>query len=668
VNRILIVLLLSLLCSPAWAATYTVCASGCDYNTVQGGVNAASDGDTVSVSGGPYAEDVVSHASGSSTSSYITIAGTGNPVILSITLSHNYNKVTSMKFLGNPVTAASHIALSGNYNWVEDCIIQGSNTVFVRGITYTGINNTVKSQTIKYLDYSNVIFLAGPNTYEGGTIEENGRGEDIFAVWGDGNIIKNVTMKHITGYGRLWAAGEALVIGQQRQTNGTIDHTCDNSSTTLCNWTVTTAGTTGESEPAGFDFARTATSGTTMEDGSVTWTLITRAQHPDLFQTHNGAPGNNYTSKNHIIDGNICVEGCNVDTLQIGNIEQKHGADIKDWTFRNNVFRVSRVFNIFAPGFKFHNNTFLGPALQATSPISLNAAITHGVCNNTIIKNNTISGHWDASESVGLYPMPTATAPKPTSRANTTAYELNDRIYTASPDGFHIWKCTTAGTTAGSEPAGYEVNVSITADATATSATLANVSTFTGYDAGHTDTNPHYYVVDWANNLSYLAHIDAVDEGEETITLSTAALHSGNGVSLVIVPDCTYKSITVTDGDAVFTCVNGYYGLDADYNHVAKGPENDYESKTGFAGVEAHGVNGGDPKFTSYTGTTKADFAIGTDSVLREAGADLSAVWSSSLDTIGTSRPQGPLWDIGAYEYPAPANIHGVTASGVTIQ
>lgn len=34
----------------AWAATHTVCASGCDYSSIQAAVNAASDGDTLSLS------------------------------------------------------------------------------------------------------------------------------------------------------------------------------------------------------------------------------------------------------------------------------------------------------------------------------------------------------------------------------------------------------------------------------------------------------------------------------------------------------------------------------------------------------------------------------------------------------------------------------------------
>ena len=44
--------------SPAFAATSTVCASGCDFTTIQDAVNAAADGDTINIGAGTYNESV----------------------------------------------------------------------------------------------------------------------------------------------------------------------------------------------------------------------------------------------------------------------------------------------------------------------------------------------------------------------------------------------------------------------------------------------------------------------------------------------------------------------------------------------------------------------------------------------------------------------------------
>lgn len=666
IKTFLIVFLL-LIASQAQAATYTVCSSGCDYTTVQAGVNAASAGDTVSITdGGTYNENVTTARHGTD-GAYITIAGTGTPTIKQLTISHNYNKITGIKFRGNTTRYSALVTFNGSYSWVENCILEGDGTLEVGGVYFLGSHNTFKANTVRYISYKHVDSRTNTvgNIIEGNTFTENISGGDIFYLFGDGQIIKDNTLKNITDYGVFWDNAETLVVGQGRRSASATSASCNNGAN-QCYWLVTTAGTTGATEPEGFNFASTAAIGSTLNDNTVVWTLRQHnGQHPDLFQTFNN-PGANNISKNHIIDGNICVENCNMtnDYLQLGNIEQKHSVDIKDWTFRNNIFRLARTFNIIAPGFKFYNNVFLGPMSQNAASLSLGCSITHGCANNTIIKNNAVIGTYDSSEIALLYPNYTSIAQKPTARQNSTAYTLNQRIYTATPDGYHIWKCTTAGTTAESEPAGYAVNKSITANTTAGSATLSNVSSFTGFTADHTGTAPHYFLVDWNNHLNYMSHIDAISEGTSTITSSVAAISSATGTAISVVPDCGQKTITVTDGGAVFTCQNGYYGLDADYNMVAKGPET-YGSKTGFAGAETHGVNGGDPKFTSYTGTTKASFAIAEGSALIDKGVDLSSVWTSPLDTAGT--PRSGTWDIGAYQYGGTADTTPPTITSATI-
>lgn len=71
----------------------------------------------------------------------------------------------------------------------------------------------------------------------------------------------------------------------------------------------------------------------------------------------------------------------------------------------------------------------------------------------------------------------------------------------------------------------------------------------------------------------------------------------------------------------------------------------------------------GDPDFTNAAG---GDFSIDADSAAHDAGTTIASVTD---DYIGTSRPQGAAYDIGAYEYgsggsPTPSNITGLTVVG----
>ncbi len=52
----------------------------------------------------------------------------------------------------------------------------------------------------------------------------------------------------------------------------------------------------------------------------------------------------------------------------------------------------------------------------------------------------------------------------------------------------------------------------------------------------------------------------------------------------------------------------------------------------------------------AFTDYSNGDFSLKSGSPLIDAGTDLSEVMDS-VDIIGTSRPQGDYWDIGAFEY-----------------
>jgi len=62
------------------------------------------------------------------------------------------------------------------------------------------------------------------------------------------------------------------------------------------------------------------------------------------------------------------------------------------------------------------------------------------------------------------------------------------------------------------------------------------------------------------------------------------------------------------------------------------------------------GATEADDWAAAFTDYTNGDFSLKSGSPLIDAGIDLSAVMDS-VDIIGTSRPQGDYWDIGAFEY-----------------
>ncbi len=98
--------------SPASAAVVTVCASGCNYTTIQAAVNAASPGDTITVAAGTYTEQVVITknltltGAGSST----TIIQAPDPLVLGPGLN---NKKSIVLFTGSITAEMSGFTVQG---------------------------------------------------------------------------------------------------------------------------------------------------------------------------------------------------------------------------------------------------------------------------------------------------------------------------------------------------------------------------------------------------------------------------------------------------------------------------------------------------------------------------------------------------------------------------
>jgi hypothetical protein len=96
---------------------------------------------------------------------------------------------------------------------------------------------------------------------------------------------------------------------------------------------------------------------------------------------------------------------------------------------------------------------------------------------------------------------------------------------------------------------------------------------------------------------------------------------------------------------AVFNNTDDFNGTVA----VTYTASDDNPSGTGNVDISP-GATEADDWEAAFTDYTNGDFSLVSGSPLIDAGTDLSAVMDS-LDIIGTVRPQGDYWDIGAFEY-----------------
>jgi hypothetical protein len=130
-----------------------------------------------------------------------------------------------------------------------------------------------------------------------------------------------------------------------------------------------------------------------------------------------------------------------------------------------------------------------------------------------------------------------------------------------------------------------------------------------------------------------------------------------NGFALYLYPEVwgdpngaqIMNNIFIDAGGVNNTSITGAYyivkgtNITKDYNYVARGPSKGYATLTGF--TEAHGINGGDPKFVNLPTN---DFHLQQNSPAINKGTTLTGF---NYDANGISRPQGAAWDIGAFEY-----------------
>ncbi|MBN1761620.1 MAG: right-handed parallel beta-helix repeat-containing protein [Methanomicrobia archaeon] len=184
VAAFLLVFLLVLCTAGASAATtYTVCASGCDYTSIQAAVNAANPGDTIIVHDGTYTENVVVNKSlmirsqNGAAVTTVQAADTGD-IVFYVTA----DDVTICGFTVTGATEGYGIYLDG----VQHCAIlnnnASSNSIGI--YLYDSSNNTLTCNTANYTGYGIFLYDSSSNTLSGNTANGNGGdGICLLSMW-----------------------------------------------------------------------------------------------------------------------------------------------------------------------------------------------------------------------------------------------------------------------------------------------------------------------------------------------------------------------------------------------------------------------------------------------------------------------------------------------------
>lgn len=370
--------------------------------------------------------------------------------------------------------------------------------------------------------------------------------------------------------------------------------------------------------------------------------------HPDFMQTF----GNNgEESYGHIIERNW------VENIEEGGLAQLNATgmpNIRDWTFRNNVFaHVANTQSCTLTGVKWYNNTFYECNFNNEGH-----ALSFGL--RTFRKGDGLwSGYpgWEQTDD----DVPSGSIEEGKwYRVTLTPVVPNDSIL---------------------EGVGYRARTRNSGRLVYNGIEYGNGDPFTGV-AGVDD----YTII--GNNASDIASVWAYinayvtyngNQYTESTTLEQATFRGVAGVTTYTRPSadiavnnvvmdmahgCVVKNNVFLNCGEVGNYQNGWYafdtlltGIEADYNYVAKhgftAPRIDLLQRD-IGGVtpwdstmwwEDHGTAGGDPLMNDYS---VYDFRQLLGSPLIDTGTNISGVTS---DYIRTVRPLGVRSDKGAYEY-----------------
>jgi hypothetical protein len=238
-RKALMFLVLLLGAAPAFATTWTVCSSGCDFTSIQDAVNSAVSGDTIQLEAGTYFENVcvtgplfgrgtfvlairgagasTTTVNGSGEDQPVFAANTANddsecggrrPVVLSL----SDMTIENSADLGIKATGSENLdPLPVNVN-IDDCVIRNNRTGVWAGSF--GVAHISRTTITGHSDYG--ISLAGRSWVSDTTISDNGWGIGVFRTRAD---VLNSTVSGNAAAGFLLIGTNSVFVSQSTIAN-----------------------------------------------------------------------------------------------------------------------------------------------------------------------------------------------------------------------------------------------------------------------------------------------------------------------------------------------------------------------------------------------------------------------------------------------------------------
>jgi hypothetical protein len=183
----------------AWAASKTVCASGCPFTSIQAAINAASPGDTITIGKGTYTENVVVNKSvtlkgyGSGT---VVYPATSNPACSPGSLCGG--AASNIMLVEADNVTITNLSLNGDNPSINSGVVRGGADIDARNAIITNhAAGKFENLTVSKVRVSNV-YLRGMYASSGGTFDFNH--DTVENVQGDG---ASIAMFNFEGSGTM---------------------------------------------------------------------------------------------------------------------------------------------------------------------------------------------------------------------------------------------------------------------------------------------------------------------------------------------------------------------------------------------------------------------------------------------------------------------------------